>query len=69
MKIDIFENSEAMGMAAGKTAANLLRTAINTNGTANIILATGTSQFEILNQLLAETDIDWGKVTMFHLDE
>jgi len=69
MKIDIFENSEAMGMAAGKAAADLLRTAISTNGTANIILATGTSQFEVLNQLLAETDIDWTKVTMFHLDE
>ena len=35
---------------------------------ANIILATGTSQFEILNQLISE-NIDWSKVTMFHLDE
>lgn len=69
MKIDIFENSEAMGIAAGKAAADLLRTAISTTGTANIILATGTSQFEVLNQLLTETDIDWSKVTMFHLDE
>lgn len=69
MKIDIFENSEAMGIAAGKAAADLLRTAISTTGTANIILATGTSQFEVLNQLLTETDIDWNKVTMFHLDE
>src|SRR6478736_4925746 len=31
--------------------------------------ATGTSEFEILNQLIAEEDIDWSKVTMFHLDE
>lgn len=69
MKIDIFENSEAMGKAAGKAAADLLRTSISTHGTANIILATGTSQFEVLNQLLAETYIDWAKVTMFHLDE
>ena len=49
-------------------AARLIREAIETNGTANIILATGTSQFETLNQLVSE-DIDWSKVTMFHLDE
>jgi glucosamine-6-phosphate deaminase len=69
MKIDIFENSEAMGKAAGRAAADLLRIAIAQKGNAAIILATGTSQFEVLNQLLAETDIDWSKVTMFHLDE
>jgi len=38
-------------------------------GSANIILATGTSQFETLNQLIAEQGIDWSKVVMFHLDE
>jgi glucosamine-6-phosphate deaminase len=69
MTIDIFENSKAMGIAAGKAAAAVLRTAIETRENANIILATGTSQFEVLNQLLAETDINWTKVTMFHLDE
>ena len=31
-------------------------------------MATGTSQFETLQQLISE-DIDWSKVTMFHLDE
>lgn len=69
MTITIFEDSKSMGTAAGKAAADSLRTAINTRGEANIILATGTSQFEVLNQLLAEKDIDWKKVTIFHLDE
>ncbi|MBV9988646.1 MAG: glucosamine-6-phosphate deaminase [Chitinophagaceae bacterium] len=57
-----------MGIAAGKAAANGIRNAIDENGTATIILATGTSQFETLKQLTAEP-IDWGKVVMFHLDE
>lgn len=57
------------GKAAGAAAAELIVEAINRNGTANIILATGTSQFETLNQLISENDIDWGKVVMFHLDE
>ena len=37
-------------------------------GKANIILATGASQFEMLKNLV-DADIDWSKVTMFHLDE
>ncbi|MEZ4902344.1 MAG: glucosamine-6-phosphate deaminase [Spirosomataceae bacterium] len=32
------------------------------------MLATGTSQFGVLNQL-SESAIDWSQVTMFHLDE
>lgn len=58
-----------MGTAAGINAAVSIRKAIREKGSANIILATGTSQFETLNQLLREKDIDWSKVIMFHLDE
>lgn len=68
MKIEMYDSDNALGKAAAKHAAQLLRKAIETNGSANIILATGTSQFETLNQLINE-DVDWSKVTMFHLDE
>lgn len=69
MNIRVFENPRELGKAAGVQAAQLIRETIKKNGTANIILATGTSQFETLNQLISEKDIDWSKVTMFHLDE
>lgn len=69
MEIVVKSNPTELGIAAGKAGAALIRQAIEQNGTANVILATGTSQFETLNQLLAETGIDWSKVTMFHLDE
>lgn len=68
MKIEMYDSDNALGKAAAKHAAQLLHKAIETNGSANIILATGTSQFETLNQLINE-DVDWSKVTMFHLDE
>jgi len=32
-------------------------------------LATGSSQFETLSQMVEEKSIEWDKVTMFHLDE
>jgi glucosamine-6-phosphate deaminase len=68
MNIVIFQNPHELGKVAGSAAAQIIREAIKVQGIANIILATGTSQFEILNQLVLE-DIDWSKVEMFHLDE
>lgn len=69
MEVFITNNPIELGISAGKAAAELIRDAIATKGKANIILATGASQFETLNQLVADKDIDWSKVVMFHLDE
>lgn len=69
MTLSIFKNAEEMGKAAGKKAAQILRKIIQEKGSANIILATGASQFEVLKQILSEKDISWDNVTMFHLDE
>lgn len=69
MHIKIFESPEALGKTAGQDAAQCIREAIRTKGSANIILATGVSQFETLKELIHATGIDWSKVTMFHLDE
>ncbi len=69
MKIEIASDAKELGVAAGRLTARLIKETIARNGTANVILATGTSQFETLNQLIQEKEIDWSKVTMFHLDE
>ena len=69
MEIIIANSAKELGQAAGHAAAALIRKAIAEKGSANIILATGTSQFETLNQLISEPGIDWSNVVMFHLDE
>jgi glucosamine-6-phosphate deaminase len=68
MKIYQSTNPKELGNLAGETAAPLIRDAIYRKGKANLILATGTSQFETINQLIEEA-IDWSKVTIYHLDE
>jgi len=68
MKIIVMNDPADLGREAGSQAARIIRTALNDKGFANIILATGTSQFQTLNQLTREK-VDWKKVTMFHLDE
>lgn len=65
----IFETKEQMGAAAAAAGAEKLKQALDQNGQASIIVATGASQFEMLSSLTKAQGIDWSKVTMFHLDE
>ena len=68
MEIIISDNKTELGRSAAKQGANLVREAISQNVHANIIVATGASQFEMLEVLVNE-NIDWKLVTCFHLDE
>jgi len=68
MKIVITVNKLELGKQAAQKGAVLIRTAIAERGEANIIVATGASQFEMLEALIKE-EIDWSVVTGFHLDE
>lgn len=65
----VYQTSGDMAAAAARSAAEAIKDAIQTQGRANIILATGASQIEMLGCLTAAEGVDWGEVTMFHLDE
>ncbi len=69
MTIRVFENSAALSAAAARLAGETIRAAIARKGTATFVAATGASQFEFLEFLTADREIDWRKTTMFHLDE
>lgn len=57
-----------MGADAAAFIAERLRSAIAAQGAARLLLSTGASQFEMLSSLITQ-NVDWSKVTMFHLDE
>lgn len=57
-----------MGAEAARQGAALIREALASRGAAAIIVATGASQFEMLEALVAE-ELDWSRITGFHLDE
>ena len=69
MKIEIFATEQEMGQAAAEAGAEKIRQALAERGEARIIVATGASQFTVLGALVKQPDIDWSKVTGFHLDE
>ena len=69
METRTLDTKAEMAQAAGERAADLLREAIARGGRANVIAATGASQFEFLDVLTAAPGIDWAKAVLFHLDE
>lgn len=69
VKTIVAKTKNESGAAAAALGAKLIREALRKNGRANIIVATGASQFEMIEQLVKEPRIDWTRVTAFHLDE
>jgi len=65
----VFDTADQMGAAAAADAARRIVAAIERTGQANMILATGASQFATLDGLIGHTEIDFARVVMFHLDE
>ncbi|MEE4311657.1 MAG: 6-phosphogluconolactonase, partial [candidate division KSB1 bacterium] len=68
LSVHIYEDKYEMGEGAADMAAELIEKAIEVKDAATIILATGASQFELLDSL-SNRDIEWQKVAAFHLDE
>jgi len=69
MEVLTFTTPQELGAAAAQHGAEVIKQAIETKGAANIILATGASQFATIKHLIGQSGIDWSKVTAFHLDE
>ena len=68
MKIEAYKTCDEMGLASAKRIAALLKCAIAERGEARLLLSTGASQFPMFKYLVCE-DVDFSRVTMFHLDE
>lgn len=69
MIVKCFDTRTEMARAAAAHAAGAIRSAIASRGRARIIVATGASQFEFLEDLTTNQPVDWARVTLFHLDE
>ena len=68
MRISISVNEQELGKAAAEKIANALNRAIAQKGEANLLVSTGASQFTTLAELI-QKEVDWPRVTVFHLDE
>lgn len=69
MKVEILPDKRALGRRAASDGAEAICSTLAAGNECAIIVATGASQFEMLDALVAEPQIDWSRVTAFHLDE
>ena len=69
MHIKIAESRPAMGKYVAETAAEHLQKVLGEQAEANLVVATGSSQFEVLDRLVQTPGIEWARINGFHLDE
>jgi glucosamine-6-phosphate deaminase len=63
------EGKSESAAAAAAFGARAIKQAIDERGRANIVVATGASQLEMLDALVTHGEVSWRHVTGFHLDE
>lgn len=69
MQIVVARDRQSMGRYTATQAAAHLRDRLARLAEVNLVIATGSSQFEVLDSLVLQPDIDWRRVNGFHLDE
>jgi glucosamine-6-phosphate deaminase len=67
--VTVDDDVAAMARNAAAATAAVIARAVAARGAANVMFATGNSQAAFLDELVRRSDVDWRRVTAFHLDE
>lgn len=67
--VKIFKNREEMGKNVSQDVAKKISEIIGEKGKVNIVFAAAPSQNEFLDELVKCNNINWDKITAFHMDE
>lgn len=69
LEVCIHDTQSALAADAAARAQDCLQAALARQQTAAAILATGNSQLQFLDALIALGGVDWSRITLFHMDE
>ena len=69
LSVRVCADRPALARDAAEMAHEYLTSVLTRQGQAAVILATGNSQIQFLENLVGLGGIDWSKVTLFHMDE
>ncbi len=69
LKVKIYSNRTYMGKAAAYDIKQRIISLLNEKNEINMIFAAAPSQNEVLESLINDKDIEWGKINAFHMDE
>lgn len=69
LAVEVHADREALGRAAAAAIAGEMRSRLERQARLRMIVASAPSQDETLAALVRQPDIDWRRVTLFHMDE
>ncbi len=69
LTVQLYRSASDLAQGAAQRVQEYLQEVIEARGGAAVLLATGNSQIEFLDSLIALGGLDWSKITLFHLDE
>jgi glucosamine-6-phosphate deaminase len=69
LSVRVYAGAAGLAVAAAQEVCQHLRSVLDRTGSAAIILATGNSQLQFLDELIRLGGVDWSKITLFHMDE
>lgn len=69
LETEIYSTRSQMGKAAAIDISRKIQALLKTKDSIRIIFAAAPSQNEMLSELIKDENIDWSKITAFHMDE
>jgi len=69
LKVEVYEDRAALGQAAAAQVAIMMRQRLAEQETISMVFAAAPSQNEFLAELCKAENLDWQRVTAFHMDE
>ncbi|MHB1654249.1 MAG: glucosamine-6-phosphate deaminase [Desulfitobacteriaceae bacterium] len=69
LQVQVYQNRIDMGTAAAHAVAQKMKEILRDKGRVRMIFAAAPSQNEVLARLAQDEEIDWSRVTVFHMDE
>jgi glucosamine-6-phosphate deaminase len=67
--VEVYDTRRAMGIASAKQVSRKISNIIAEKGSVSMAFAAAPSQNEFLTELCNTKEVDWSRVTGFHLDE
>ena len=69
MDVRTFKTKDELGTEAASAGADKIRKSLAERSEVCIVMASAASQFEVVEALVRQPEVEWGRITLFHLDE
>ncbi|NMA95838.1 MAG: glucosamine-6-phosphate deaminase [Clostridiales bacterium] len=69
LKVKVYSSREEMGKGSANDVGPKIKELLNEREEINMLFAAAPSQSDFIASLLADKDIDWGRINAFHMDE